>query len=156
MLLVHSAYPCSMSVLHAISMCMRMAILLVHLVVYFACHSECQGFMFIPLGVVLHVHVSMLRVHWLCFLSMLLIRVGWFLPFFYILNENQAEKCCIHCKSSENGKKRISVHWPLARCAWPLWSFTIQGSKKFFFTMRTYWGSKDAEFYVEFKNINFS
>jgi hypothetical protein len=33
-------------------------------------------------------------------------RVGRFLPFFLILTENHAEKCCIPCKSSENDNCR--------------------------------------------------
>jgi hypothetical protein len=74
-----------------------------------------------------------------------------------MLDENQAEKCCIHCKSSENGKKKNFR--PLTSCALRLTSLVIHCTYKgqtFFVTMRAYWVSKDAEFYVEFKNINFS
>jgi hypothetical protein len=72
------------------------------------------------------------------------------------LDENQAEKCCIHCKSSENGKKKEFLSIDLLRIAPDLFGHSLYKGQKFFVTMQTYWVSKDAEFYVEFKNINFS
>ncbi len=74
-------------------------------------------------------------------------RVGW-VDFYFFLHENQAVKCCIPCKSSENGKTNIpSID--LARIApdhfgHSLYSIRV---KKNFATMWIYWVSKDAEFY---------
>ena len=75
--------------------------------------------------------------------------------FFYILNERQVEKCCIPSKSSENGK--TNFFHQLTLCSLCLTSGVIHyiRDKNIFLTMWTYWVSKNAEFYVEFKNINF-
>jgi hypothetical protein len=58
------------------------------------------------------------------------------------------------CKSTENSKKKILVEWPSEERSFFAGSSTIYGSTNFFFITWGFWVSKDAEFNVDFKNIN--
>jgi hypothetical protein len=82
------------------------------------------------------------------------IRVGWFWTFFYIFNKSTPEICYTPSKSTKNSKKHFLdpvTASSLVLTFWVMHSIMVQN---FLFTLWTSWVLKDAEFYVEFKNIN--
>ncbi len=63
--------------------------------------------------------------------------LGWFLPF-YILNENQVEKCCIPCKSLKNKIKFFpSIDLMHLTLRLTFWVIHYIRTKHFFFIMWT-------------------
>jgi hypothetical protein len=81
-------------------------------------------------------------------------RVGRFL-LFYILNKSHSNMCSTPCNSEEN-KKLNWVNWSSQQRSCFSGSCTIKESK--FFLLTKIWGlwiSKDPEFNINFKNINF-
>jgi hypothetical protein len=82
-------------------------------------------------------------------------RVGWFWTFFYIFNKSTPGICYIPSKSTENSKtiflpsKRFIIGQDFLGRA--QYSKRVQN---LLFTIWASWVSKDAEFYIGFKNIN--
>jgi hypothetical protein len=70
------------------------------------------------------------------------------------LSENQGDKCCIPCKSKENGKTNFQSRDLMCRASD---FYLFLRAKRTIFTRGACWVSKNAaELYVDFKNITFS
>jgi hypothetical protein len=81
--------------------------------------------------------------------------LGWVdFGLFYILNKSTLAICYIPSKSTENSKKNVFDPVTASSLVTTFWVMHHINVKKNFFTIWTSWVSKDAEFYVDFKNIN--
>jgi hypothetical protein len=82
-------------------------------------------------------------------------RGGLILDIFHIFNKSTPEICYKASKSTHNSKKNF---YPVTASSLvtTFWGVHYTGIRvqKFLFTVWTLWVSKDAEFYIDFKNIN--
>jgi hypothetical protein len=96
-------------------------------------------------------HICMMKNFFLLPTGTVHSRVGWFWTFFYNLNKSTPEICYIPTKSTENSKTKFVVPVTASSLVTTFWVMYYIRVQKFFFTIWTSWGSKDAEFYVDFK-----
>jgi hypothetical protein len=79
--------------------------------------------------------------------------IGWVdFGLFYIYNKSTPEICDIPSKSTKNSKKKF--FFTRDRFIMTFWVTHCIRVQKFLFAIWTPWVSKDAEFYIDFKNIN--
>jgi hypothetical protein len=81
--------------------------------------------------------------------------IGWvYFGLFFIYNKSTPKICYIPSKSTESSNKKFLDPMTASSLVTTFWFMHYIRVQNFLVTIWTSWVSKDAEFYVNFKNIN--